>query len=198
MFPVMPGLTKVCPKCSTQTETEGDYCPHCGASYLGKKRFRWSRLSKRARITIAAGFILLLVVTAGAATALKIKHDRDVRAKNAKVAAAKKKQRERAALQATLLKLERNLRRSVVRDLESSVTKDARSKVADGLLDGPILSTSCQAKDTSYLDSPDTTPTEDFECIAVNKNLSNGQASGYRFSATANFKKSSYTWHLGG
>jgi hypothetical protein len=90
------------------------------------------------------------------------------------------------------------MRRLVVRDLESSITKDARGKVADGLFDGPILSTSCQAQDTNYLDSPDTTPTEDFECIAVNKNLSNGQSSGYRFSATANFKKSSYTWHLGG
>jgi hypothetical protein len=37
----------------------------------------------------------------------------------------------------------RSIRRALVNDLRKSITKDARSRVADGYLDGPIYGTQC-------------------------------------------------------
>jgi hypothetical protein len=31
--------TKVCRKCSVQTQTVGDYCPNCGTAYAAKRLF---------------------------------------------------------------------------------------------------------------------------------------------------------------
>jgi hypothetical protein len=61
---------KVCPRCSVQSQTTGNFCPQCAAPYSGPQPRR--KISKR----IVVGVVAALVV-AGSATglALKVSHD---------------------------------------------------------------------------------------------------------------------------
>ncbi len=80
--------------------------------------------------------------------------------------------------------------------MQQSITKDAKGRVGDGFLDGPILFTSCDPLGGGSVDDL-TARTTTFECLAINERLGGGQVSGYRFSATANWDESSWTWRLG-
>jgi len=89
------------------------------------------------------------------------------------------------------------IRKALVKDLERSVTKDARRDADDGLLDGPILRTECTPVAGGNVDDV-AEHTGDFSCMAVSRVNGDGTESGYRFSATVNYDASSYSWHLGG
>src|SRR4051794_23594933 len=79
-----PVLVRVCPKCSVQSQTAGEYCPHCGAPFVSRAR----RLSKKLVLAVVA-----VLVLGGAATGvtLKVRHDHATHAKAVAAAAAKKK-----------------------------------------------------------------------------------------------------------
>ncbi|HEY1596395.1 MAG TPA: hypothetical protein VGF74_13440 [Thermoleophilaceae bacterium] len=196
--------TKVCPKCSIQETTSGVFCPHCGAQYAGKRR----RLPKRGRRSLLVLVGVIVLAGAGTAVAMKSHHDRQVTAarhhREAAAAQARRLAAQRAAARRQAAKdaaakraaeraVERDLRREIVKSLEASVNKDAVKDVSDGLLDGPILHTECEpaAGGTSETAAP-------YSCLAVTKTNPDGTESGYRFTATANFKRGSYTWRLGG
>jgi hypothetical protein len=90
----------------------------------------------------------------------------------------------------------RSVRRSLVNDLRKAITKDARGRVADGYLDGPIYGTQCDpvgGGNASNLDAR----TGRYSCLAYNKKNDDGTIEGYGFTATVNFEKFSYQWHLG-
>src|SRR5436853_786187 len=73
--------SRVCPHCSTISETGGEFCPHCGGSLMrGRRRF-----SRRTGL-IALAVLVALLVGVGI-TAFVIKHNRDA-AHNRAVAAA--------------------------------------------------------------------------------------------------------------
>lgn len=200
---------KVCPKCSVQERTSGLFCPHCGAPYAKKQRLR----SKRSKRILAAAVGLLLVAGLGGGITAKVNHDNSVKAEKKRQAdkglAERKRQadeaaaaeKERVAKEAATAarkkraadkkELDKAIRDLVVRDMEKSITKDAKKMVAGGTLDGPILRTSCSS--TNPAANKTTAP---FSCIAVTE--TNGSTErGYRFSATANLKSGSYRWHLG-
>jgi hypothetical protein len=73
------------------------------------------------------------------------------------------------------------MRRLVKRELESSIAKDARGKVRDGLLDGPVRGARC----TFSGKGPGAT--QKYDCIAITKR-SGSMAEGYEYQATANAK----------
>jgi hypothetical protein len=190
-----PAPNKICPQCSAQTQTSGDFCPHCGASYI--RRTRKTRLTRRGRL---ARFVALAIVLAGGATAGVIfKLDHDHRAHAAAVAAQQKRDeaKRRADAKAAADKLERGTRSDLVKELEKSITKDAQKDVNDGVLTGPITRTECDPAGGSNPDDLSVT-SADFSCLAVNKENADGTSSGYRFSATINYDQFNYTWHLGG
>lgn len=80
--------------------------------------------------------------------------------------------------------------------MQASITKDAKDRVANGELEGPIYYTSCDPLGGGSVDDL-TALTTTFECLAVYEKLDGGQVRGWVFSSTANWDKSSWSWHLG-
>ena len=200
-----PEPTKVCPRCSVQSQTSGEFCPHCGAKYMhGRKGL--GAVSKRTKIIAAAVVAVIVLAGGGVAIAEKISHDDQVtqdkeRAEAAaKAAAAQKAQEQKAAdaeaaAQEESDNSERALRRELVREMESSIKKDALKRVNEGTLTGPIKKVSCNpVGGGSESDLADKTGR--YDCIAVDKTNSDGTESGYPFKATANWDEFSYTWQL--
>jgi len=196
--------TKVCRHCSVQSETTGEYCPHCGRPYTKgarSKSMQWVAVS-----------VLAALVVAGATTGalvLKGRHDHAVhlqavaaqrkaaaeaaaKAQAARQAAAAK----RAAAKRAADQRERQQRHQAVRYMEKTITKDAQKDVDSGLLDGPILRTTCDPLGGGSTDDL-TALTTTFSCLAVNKKNNDGTVSGYAYSATMNWTKGSFSWHLG-
>lgn len=197
---------RVCSKCSTQSQSVGDFCPHCGAGYLKRRR----RPGRKAMIATVVAVVL--IVGAGAGVALKVEHDRDQEREQAAAAdfqaeleaeeeaqeaadAAAAEREERREEKLAREAAERKIRSSIIRQMQSSITKDAKERVADGYLDGPIMYTSCDPLGGGSVDDL-TALTTTFDCIAVNEELGGGRVSGYGFAATVNWNKASWTWQL--
>lgn len=194
-------LTRVCSKCSVQSASTGDFCPNCGRSYQRRG------VSRRTRVIV--GLVLAAVVLGAGTTGAvaKVRHNHaaktaqaaaDARAAKlakekakAKVAAARKRAAKRAANNA-----ERLDRHAAVKQMEQSITKDARKDVASGVLDGPILYSTCDPLGGGSTDDL-TALTTTFSCLAVNKKNNDGTVSGYSFHATQNWTTGSYSWGLG-
>lgn len=194
--------TKVCRKCSVQTQTAGDYCPGCGTSYVAQQRF--AKVNKRMALIAA---IVLITVSAVVGITLNVQHTNRVNAEQAAAAAATEAQNKReaeaarAAAAAAAAKQaadtsKRAQRKLIVTALEDSILKDAESRVTKGVLTGPITRASCTPLGGGSSDDL-TAITGTFQCIAVNKTEADGSSSGYRFSATVNWNEGSYSWHLG-
>ena len=192
--------TKVCRKCSVQTQTAGQFCPNCGASF----ERRQPRLTGKRLAIIAVVAVALLLVVGGT---LKIRHDHAAATAAARVEAREKADAEEAArkqqeaenakaAQDAADDAERSQRESLIRDMQKSITKDARKSVADDILDGPILFTQCTPLGGGSSDDL-TAITGTFSCLAATKKNSDGTISGYSYSATANWDDLSYSWHLG-
>lgn len=194
-------VTRVCRRCSVQSQTQGDFCPNCGRSFSRRA------ISQRARVAIVAAVVLVLLGGAGAALAVKVNNDRAEEAANeaAEAKAAAKSEREAeeeaAAKRAADTKRaaqegERDQRADLIKQMQKSITKDARSDVGNGLLDGPIFYTSCDPLGGGSIDDL-TELTTTFECIAVNEKRKDGTARGYVYSATMNWDEYSWGWRLG-
>ena len=172
---------RVCPKCSALERTSGPFCPHCGASYERRKR----RMARRTKLILAALVVLLVLGGGAAAVTVKLGHDDQVARQRreagnawldaANAADARKRQQAADDLAAKRRadKVQRALRHSLIRSVEHSVTKDAQKDVANGLLTGPIISTTCTPVGGGSVDDL-TARTGKFECIAVNKITGDG------------------------
>ncbi|MCZ2404575.1 hypothetical protein IV498_15665 [Paenarthrobacter sp. Z7-10] len=198
-------LDKVCPKCSVRTRTAGAFCPQCGAPYAGHRR--GFKVSRRVILIILA---VLVVVGAAVGILVSVQHTNQLNAEKAAAVQAADVARKReadaaktaadaaasadaaAAAKATKDDAERAVRAIIVKALEGSVLKDAKSRVTDGTLMGPISSASCTPVGGGSTDDL-TAITGTFECIAVNKTDADGSSSGYRFSGTANWNDGSYS-----
>lgn len=185
--------TRTCRRCSTTTSVPGDFCPSCGTSFVRRSR----RPSRR---TVIVATVVAVLVGAGAA-GLLVKQHADQQTADRAAAASERLDRQRAgdaaAAQVEADAAERSARADLVEALQDEVTKDAKEKVDDDLLEGPILYSSCTATGGGSTDDL-TALTGTFECLAVNEENADGTASGYRYSGTADWGSGSYTWRLGG
>ncbi|MQW75307.1 DUF2510 domain-containing protein [Nocardioides sp. dk4132] len=202
--PPLAPPTKVCPKCSVQTHTSGDFCPHCGARYVRRRR---PELGRKAIIGIVAAAVVLLGI--GGGIVWKVQHDRE-QERNAEAAALEAEretaarereekaeaEREAAEEAAALETAERAVRTSIIKQMQQSITKDAKEKVSEGVLEGPIYYTNCDPLGGGSVDDL-TALTTTFECLAVNEKLDGGQVRGWVFSSTVNWDEGSWSWHLG-
>ena len=156
--------------------------------------------------------LALLIVGGGTAGYLvKHHHDEQVAAKHrreeaaAKAAAAQRaaavaEQQRQARLAAKERALQRKLkvalRRSVIVALQKSITKDAQKDANAGIIGGPILRTECTPVGGGNVDNL-AAHTGNWDCLAIDKDNTDGTSSGYSFAATVNYDDGSYTWHLG-
>lgn len=191
-------FTRVCRRCSVQSQSAGDFCPNCGKPFVRRG------LSKRARLLSIAIVTLLLLGGAGAGVVAKVRNDRAaVAASEAEEAkAAAEAEDEAAAERAAEAKraaqeAEREERAGLIKEMQKSITKDARGNAREGMLDGPIFYTSCDPLGGGSVDDL-TALTTTFECIAANEKLDEGGARGYVYSATMNWDEYSWSWRLGG
>jgi hypothetical protein len=154
--------------------------------------------------------VLVLAGGGGTATALKIRNDnaaqalREREAATAAKLAREKQEREQRAEEArqreadakkAMDEIEMEGREELERALRKAITKDARSSVRDGLLDGPILRTSCDPVGGGRDDL--TSRTGKYDCLAITETDADGTSRGYSFHATINYEEYSYTWGLG-
>jgi hypothetical protein len=102
----------------------------------------------------------------------------------------------KAEAEAAAERYERRQRARLIRQMQVSITKDAKKRVEEGVLEGPIYYTSCDPLGGGSVDDL-TALTTTFECLAVNEKLGGGRVRGWVFSATANWDKQSWSWSLG-
>jgi hypothetical protein len=171
-----------------------------------RKRRKLTRRTKVLAITVLG---LLLAGGGGTAYALqqqaaKEKKERlAAKRKRAEEAREKREAAERAAAAEAEAEAEAeeiqtdfevSMRKLLIKDLRKSVSKDFKERVADGLLDGPILSTSCDPIEGGVEDLEE--ETGKFECLVATEKLGGGRVRGYPVDATVNYTKGSYTWQM--
>lgn len=192
-------VLKLCRHCSVESMTSGSHCPECGKSYVHGR----SAITKQTKIIAAGVCAAVLVIGLGAGgVAWKANSDAANEASAAASAQAAADQAKAvhdaeaaAAAQAAADALKAQRAATVV-EIEASVTAMAKKDVSAGVLDGPILATTCTPAaggSTDYL----TDTTTKFSCFAATKNNKDGTLSGYNFHALMNWTTGSYTYGLG-
>src|SRR3954453_1937365 len=139
---------QTCPSCGREEATAARDCPHCGASYVVVQ----PKLSKRAKIWIAAGFVILLAAAGGAwlLTSPSINHLKKTAAQREAERQAAFVKRETARLTAEQ-RLHRGRgasptesRAALEGDLRTAISADALSRAANHTFRGPIHGTECE------------------------------------------------------
>lgn len=205
-----PAPDRLCRRCSTVSSTTGDFCPHCGASYVRRRRLPLPALRRRTKLVLAAVLAVLLV--AGIGTGVVLQQQAEERTERRERARAnlreleQRRERRRAVAAAASAaaeeeaasaeeELQRTFRTSSVRELRRSVTKDAQEKQEQGLLEDRATSTSCENTDGNEDDLAEDSAA--YSCIAVTEKSADGGSRGYEYSARIDFEDGSYTWELG-
>ncbi|NYD66062.1 DUF2510 domain-containing protein [Agromyces atrinae] len=120
-----------------------------------------------------------------AADRAAVKEEAAQRAADAKAAAAKEAEAS-----------ERKLRADSVPGIEDSIRAMAEKHIADGLIDGPVLSIDCSPVNGGSTDDL-TEQTTVFECFVANVDNGDGTLSGYSYNSTMNWDTGSYTYGIG-
>ncbi|KAA0977353.1 hypothetical protein ACIGB6_04680 [Paeniglutamicibacter gangotriensis] len=201
-----PVLNRVCRYCSVQSTASGSFCQNCGKPY-GKKtapspKILWTVITA---VVVVLGVLAIIFFTQQEATkrAADDAHASQVAAassaaasSSAAGAAASAEVVAAASAAAASEETERAVRNVYVSELEASIEKDAKARVKQGTLTGPIKRVSCTPTGGGSLDDL-TSLTTTFECIAVNETNKDKTESGYVFTSTMNWDEATYSWHLG-
>ncbi|MDT4891479.1 MAG: hypothetical protein QOE97_514 [Pseudonocardiales bacterium] len=147
---------------------------------------------------------MLLILAAGAgAFTFKLHRDAEHRAAQRAAAArhaaaeAQRAATKRAAAVAKRIETAQQIaaRHASEREMETSITTWARKQVSSGLLNGPILRTSCTPIGGGSQNLAEITVK--YDCLAVDKDNTDGTSDGYGVHATMDFSTGQYQWGLG-
>jgi hypothetical protein len=207
-------LTRTCAFCGQEGTTQFEHCPHCGRSYFDKPPLLGAG-AKRALIALAAvaflGFAVWLVPQL-----VDFRHHSDARTRSQRAALI-------AAERARLIAEQRphhgravalrpaagapaadqlRARQALVGRVETSITADARARIARGLLEGqPPTGTRCGPLVRNQVkgDEEDLTKAIGrYSCVAVVRHaVQQGKRVGLfgiPFVAAVDFKRFTYVW----
>ena len=185
---------RVCPHCSTESRTVGEFCPYCGT------RFVRSGMSRTAKAVLVSASVLLFAGGAAAGAFAYISMVDDEVAERRELAAKYRDQQEReAAAEAAEAErdLEVDLRRDLITEIEDSITEDmqARSEESYAIVEGPILGTQCDPAPGHDL-ADTSVKSMELDCLAYNEMVGT-EIEGYSVSASVNFESGRYSWQLG-
>ena len=185
---------RVCPHCSTESRTVGEFCPYCGTRFV---RSGMSRTAKA--IVVAASVVLFFAGAVAGAFAYVSKVDDEVEERRELAAEHRADQEREAAAEAAEAErqLEVDLRRDLITEVEDSITEDmqARSEESYAIIEGPILGTQCDPAPGQELTDTSVNSME-LNCLAYNEMVGD-QIEGYNVSASVNFNSGRYSWQLG-
>lgn len=91
---------------------------------------------------------------------------------------------------------QREARQSMVKEIEGSIKAMAKKHVKEDLLDGPILSVTCDPVTGGSLDDLSEKTTV-FQCFVANEDNKDGTLSGVYYHATMNWDTEQYTYGYG-
>jgi Protein of unknown function (DUF2510) len=153
---------------------------------------------RRPKTLIVAGAIVVVLLLAGGGWAFKSSADAATAhtALVAKKHAAIVEAQDEAAAKAAKIAAERATRKAQIPGIEASVKAMAVKDVADGVLDGPVLDSTCTpvgGGSTNALDSSSTV----FLCFVGTVKNTDGTETGYDFNATMDWSTGEYTYGLG-
>jgi hypothetical protein len=207
--------TRTCPHCGFEERSDRERCSRCGRSVL----VRAPRLRGRRRTAViwgaaAAAVVAVAVIALVLDAVVSNRNDRESKA-SAKAVAAERVRLARLqtphrgsatqlAPAADASDLDRlNAREALVRDVEASITRDARARERSGELEGPISRTECgpllKAKNAVPDDRVLSKAIGRYDCVAV-KSTVTGEAGqsvgrlGFPFVAALDFKRFTYVW----
>ncbi len=173
---------RTCPHCGHTQTTGGARCDECGGEFVVRRK----RMPRR-RAALIAG--LVIAVTAAAALAIVpgmrgSAHERELAdaARQAKLEAAERVRMLAEVQPRTAAAPDRRrgedalaYRRRLVSAGEAAVTADARQRIAEGTMEGPIEGTSCSPYPKSFgraaqEDDP-AVPANRYQCIAYEQKV---------------------------
>ena len=203
---------RTCPSCGRRERTRFDSCSACGTAYTAPappaRGRRWGVVALAAVVLVAAGVGVGLLLDHGAQ-----ERERDRAERAAAVVAEKARltrtqaphrgaaRRLRPADGAT--RSERlAARASLVREVERTITRDARARARAGELDGPISTTECGPllKDPDAIADHRVLSREigRYDCVAIRSDVRNETRSvarlGHAFVAAIDFRRFEYVW----
>ena len=209
-----PDVTRTCGFCGREAATQFEHCPHCGHSYFERPP-RLGRVARRA--LLALGALLVMGLAAWLVPQLvDYRHhsDAQTRATQAALVAAERRRLRaeqrprhgravalRPAAGATARERLR-ARRLLVARVEASITADARSRVAAGLLTGqPPSGTSCGPLVRNQVAGDEENLAKEigrYSCVAVTRNAVHAGRRvglfGIPFVAAVDFRRFTYVW----
>jgi hypothetical protein len=208
---------RICASCGAKSRTARRECAACGAPYVARRVKRLS--TRRARVTLAAGIVVLAAVIGGGIALLtpgvnRGKAEQAAAARRTNAAAMAAVLRREAAEQRLHLATGRTRvagagappalrlrqRASLVTELEQAIGADARVRVRAGSLTGPVLYTRCSAYPTGDV-APETVLSARigaYQCLVVNVPVKNQTGTvgvlGDPFWARIDFAASALAW----
>jgi cytochrome bd-type quinol oxidase subunit 1 len=149
---------------------------------------------------ILIALVIILLAAVGGTVSWKVNHDAQVAAQVAAAEEAANQEAERVAAekaaQESRDETERASRQLSVAGIESSIEEMANEHVAEGMLDGPVLSVTCSPVNGGSTDNLSETTTV-FECFVANEDVGGGRMRGYTYHATMNWTTGKYTYGYG-
>jgi len=163
-------------------------------------RRKRKRPTKKQLIIIGA-ILAVVAIGGGVAGGLvwKSNADREIAEVAAAEAAAVKAQEQQdadEARQQAADEAEREARATTTAEIETSVKTMAEGHVAEGIVDGPVLTVSCSPVGGGSVDDL-TELTTAFECFVATKDNGDGTSTGYYYNSTMNWTTGSFTYGLG-
>jgi hypothetical protein len=181
-----------CPECGHVDAGSGRRCPRCGAEHIARRR-RW-RPSRRT--ALVGGLLAAIAVAALVPVVSQMRGDAGDHAARERTRQARLEEAERARLRAEVQPQRgRAARRragesalehraALVATAEELITRDARERVRQGRLKGPIAATRCDpyplTEERRRLERDPATPVGRYECVAYNARFELPELQGRR------------------